>query len=155
MIHKPSIGNHGCTRSNRKNCVRLDPSSRKTSEFELARVEFKNAINYASRKHKSTIPRSAHVTILQALSTVDEVRVCAKKWSKDMVEFERFTVILDSQVVTGDLALCFDLFLARTSFGFSRHLKLLSGGNLSFCFQIPWLVFDTCKDCEAMSLFKN
>ena len=78
MIHKPSIGNHGCTRSNRKNCVRLDPSSRKASEFELARVEFKNAINYASRKHKSTIPRSAHVTILQALSTVDEVRVYAK-----------------------------------------------------------------------------
>ena len=60
----------------------MDPSSRKASEFELARVEFKNAINYASRKHKSTIPRSAHVTILQALSTVDEVRVYAKNDQK-------------------------------------------------------------------------
>ena len=46
----------------------MDSSSRKTSKFELARVEFKNAINYAAGEHKSTVPCRAHVTILQALS---------------------------------------------------------------------------------------
>ena len=83
----------------------MDPSSRKASEFELARVEFKNAINYASRKHKSTIPRSAHVTILQALSTVDEVRVCGKKMMKKVVV--KLLKAVSTDFETSDLAFGF------------------------------------------------